>query len=646
MNSLRDRLRFRFDSFMSRGPVSSFVALTVVFTATFIVIAAARAVTTSLINDPQVERGDGTLRQVWLTFVELTDPGSMTQDIDSEPAVKVFTVIAGLLGIVLFSALIAIITTALDRRLANMRKGHSRVVLDQHTVILGWNERIVDVLRELILANESEDAESVVILSDRDKEEMDDYLSLHLPRSQRLTTEIVTRSGAVGELINLTVASVDTARSVILLASASPGSSAAVRDRSDMQVVKTLIGVRQLLVGREVPVVAEIYDAEKRRLASELDREHVVAVDADELLAKILVQTSRSEGLSVVYEEILSFDGAEIYFTEVPTASCFRDLTFSLADGVAIGVARDDGELLINPSADTPVTASDRLLVVASDDSEIAFGQPAPARTFASPEVRRTSVQEHQLIVGWTSKLEVIVREYADYVAAGSGIDIVLRGGSDESPDLAGLAAKVPALNLRLLEIDLRSPSDLLDLDPAQYDSILVLSEAGNAGAAEWADAETLVYLLQLQSLLGGEGTRRRAKIIAEVLDSRNRDLVTEVGIRDFVISNRLISMVMAQISEQREMNDVYHSMFSEDGSEIYLKPLDLYVAGPVHGDVSFADLMAVGFARNETVIGVRRRSHADSAADNFGVHLIPSQDQRFALADVHSLVVFAEDER
>jgi hypothetical protein len=37
------------------------------------------------------------------------------------------------------------------------------------------------------------------------------------------------------------------------------------------------------------------------------------------------------------------------------------------------------------------------------------------------------------------------------------------------------------------------------------------------------------------------------AKLITEVLDSDNQPLVTRTGVRDFIISNRFVSMVLAQ---------------------------------------------------------------------------------------------------
>ncbi len=77
-------------------------------------------------------------------------------------------------------------------------KGRSKVVESGQTLILGWNERVIDIIRELIIANESEKKASVVILAEVDKEEMDDGVFTLITDTK--TTKIVTRNGSTSSL--------------------------------------------------------------------------------------------------------------------------------------------------------------------------------------------------------------------------------------------------------------------------------------------------------------------------------------------------------------------------------------------------------------------------------------------------------------
>ena len=99
----------------------------------------------------------------------MTSPGNMNQDSASPAAMKILTILAGFAGVVLLSMLIAFITSALNSVLYEFRKGRGQVLEEDHTIILGWNNRVIDILKELVMANESEDYGSVVILAEDDK---------------------------------------------------------------------------------------------------------------------------------------------------------------------------------------------------------------------------------------------------------------------------------------------------------------------------------------------------------------------------------------------------------------------------------------------------------------------------------------------
>ena len=115
-------------------------------------------------------------------------------------------------------------------------------------------------------------------------------------------------------------------------------------------------------------------------------------------------------------------------------------------------------------------------------------------------------------------------------------------------------------------------------------------------------------------------------------------------GVHDFIISNRFISMLMAQVSEDKGIKQVYDDLFSEEGSEIYLKPAELYFDEfPV--TVSFADVIAAAQLRQEICIGVKVKAHEKSIEENFGVKLNPSKDYEYVLEENDALVVVAEDE-
>src|SRR5690606_11279295 len=133
---------------------------------------------------------------------------------------------------------------------------------------------------------------------------------------------------------------------------------------------------------------------------------NVVTVDADDILSKILVQTSRRVGLSVVYSEILSFDGCEMYFHEADWGPVrFGDLAYHFRDGIPMGIRRDNGKLLVNPSVDEAMQPGDAILILAEDDSTIEYQKDesvATPRDLALAGGRLDKTIERELIIGWT----------------------------------------------------------------------------------------------------------------------------------------------------------------------------------------------------------------------------------------------------
>ncbi len=70
------------------------------------------------------------------------------------------------------------------------------------------------------------------------------------------------------------------------------------------------------------------------------------------------------------------------------------------------------------------------------------------------------------------------------------------------------------------------------------------------------------------------------------MLDVCNRELAKVTEADDFIVSDKLISLLMAQVSENKHLHAVFADLFDSDGSEIYLKPAQDYVA--LHQPLNF----------------------------------------------------------
>lgn len=56
-----------------------------------------------------------------------------------------------------------------------------------------------------------------------------------------------------------------------------------------------------------------------------------------------------------------------------------------------------------------------------------------------------------------------------------------------------------------------------------------------------------------------------RSVIISEILDPRTKNLLSMSKISDYVLSNELVSMALAMVAEDRQINDVLEELFAEE---------------------------------------------------------------------------------
>ena len=622
--SWRDRLRYAVDEFFARGTIALILGLFAVSVLIIIVVAIAIAT---------VGAGDGRpfLQLVWMSLLRTLDPGTMGADEGSAPFLGAMLAVT-LGGIFVISALIGIINTGIQDRLAELRKGRSRVIESGHTVILGWNQQVFTILSELIAANANQRGRSVVVLADRDKVEMDDEIRKRIPDTRG--TKIVCRSGSPVDLDEIDIAGIQRSRSVIVLAPEI--------DEPDIEVIKTILAITNDPNRRPEPyhVVAEIHDARNIEATKLVGRDEVELVVVGDVVSRIIAQTCRQAGLSIVYGELLDFAGDEVYFSSQPALEglTFGDAQSAFQDSTLIGVAAAAGAVALNPPASTVIGPGDRLILIAADDDTIrATDERAAVDEDAIIVSEPTPVApEATLLLGWNQRVVQIARELDAYVAPGSSLTVV----SDDPAGLAAADLLRDGLVNQSLQFVGRSPTnrDVLDeLDVASYQHVLVLSPTDRFDPQR-ADARTLVTLLHLRDIASIVG--HPFSITSEMADVRNRALAEVTRADDFIVSDRLISLILTQVSENKQLNAVFTDLFDADGSEVYLRPASDYVARG--RTVTVATIVESARRRDEVAIGYRLRSEAGDASRAYGVHVNPPKRAEVTFEAADRVIVLA----
>jgi hypothetical protein len=218
------------------------------------------------------------------------------------------------------------------------------------------------------------------------------------------------------------------------------------------------------------------------------------------------------------------------------------------------------------------------------------------------------------------------------YVSPGSEVTVV-------TPEGAGLPTTFDELEHQAVNVRTGNTSDRRTLDALEvpaYDHVIVLSYSDGS---DDADSRTLVSLLHLREI--AEHSGRSFSIVSEMLDDRNRELAEIARADDFIVSDRLVSLMMCQVSENKEYAAVFEELIDPKGSELYLKPAEEYVKPGV--PLSFYTIVEAARRRGEVAVGYRVKAEAGDSRKSYGVRLNPAKSQRIEFAEGDKVIVLAE---
>ena len=171
------------------------------------------------------------------------------------------------------------------------------------------------------------------------------------------------------------------------------------------------------------------------------------------------------------------------------------------------------------------------------------------------------------------------------------------------------------------------------------YNSVIIIPYADDLTPEE-ADAKTLLTLLNLREISKTRGNG--FSIVSEMMDVLNRKIATVTQVDDFIIGDQLISQMLAQISENKELITIYSELFHSAGAEIYLKPVENYIK--LGEPVNFYTITESARRQNEIAIGYRLSSEAKERDKSYGVKINPLKSQLVNYAQSDRVVVLAED--
>ena len=543
--SLRERFRYWFDNRMARGSLG----LIRVLVAASIILA---VIVAGLIVFFRLNGESDAASVFWDSIATIINAWMPYYD-DGEIGYLILMTVVAVAGLLFTSVLIGIVTSSIEEKIIELRKGNSRVLERDHIVVLGLYPGEFTLLRQLVLAA-AEDPACIVVADDLDREEMEQTIAdnIDVPKNVR----IVCRTADITVPADLEKCSLETCRTVV------------VSPTDDARTVKALLAVAALAESKGAVVRTNaILSRPEHRLPQTLAEAHcITALQTHDTLAKMIAHSCTQTGLSETFREIFNFDGSEFFLVAFPalTGAAFSEVSARLDRAVPVGVWRDGG-ILLNPDPALCLEAGDRLLIFSeeNDTAILTDPQPNPEAADAPPEIPPDEPTD-AVIIGWNETLPIILRELPDHVR-----HVFLAG--ERAPDALREAAKAVAeergFRLKRCKQDIKTEAGLLEVAKLA-EHIIVLND--HEKEADDADMESIFLLLNLRDLRTRSGLR--FNITAEMRAERNQSLVAGGDRTDFVVASSMSSLCLAQLAESPELADVFRELLSNEGNELFLK--------------------------------------------------------------------------
>ncbi|KAA0034178.1 ion channel CASTOR-like isoform X2 [Cucumis melo var. makuwa] len=682
--SLNKRLAYKVDVFFSIHPYAKPLALLI---ATLLLIMLGGLALFGVTDDNLVDC-------LWLSWTYVADSGNHANSEGFGPRLVSVSVSFG--GMLIFAMMLGLVSDSISEKFDSLRKGRSEVVEQNHTLILGWSDKLGSLLNQISIANESLGGGIVVVMAERDKEEME--LDIAKMEFDFKGTSVICRTGSPLILADLKKVSVSKARAIIVIAE--DGNA----DQSDARALRTVLSLTGVKEGLRGHIVVELSDLDNEVLVKLVGGELVETVVAHDVIGRLMIQCARQPGLAQIWEDILGFENCEFYIKRWPqlTGMQFEDVLISFPDAIPCGikVASRGGKIVLNPEDSYVLEEGDEVLVIAEDDDTYA---PAPLPTVREASfihiARPTRKPQKILLCGWRRDIDDMIVVWRgslpkDFIVPKSAERILLCGWRRDMEDMIMVldAFLAPGSELWMfndvpenerekklvdggLDISRLENISLVDregnavirrhlesLPLESFDSILILADESVEDSAIQADSRSLATLLLIRDIQAKRMPVRDAKatahkgsfsqgswigemqqasdksvIISEILDPRTKNLLSMSKISDYVLSNELVSMALAMVAEDRQINDVLEELFAEEGNELHIRQADLYLREGE--ELSFYEVLLRARQRREVVIGYRS-ANAERAVIN-----PPAKNERrkWSLRDV--FVVIAEKE-
>jgi len=613
-------LQYKIDNAFAGGTRNQLITLMIIVVLLVVVLG---AITGVLFLDGDLKKGMGDVLK------HLATPIILSGELGSVSAgYFTYMIFVTLVGIGFYGTFIGIITSSINKKMAELGKGHSKIIEEGHVVVLGFSDSIYTIIEEMKKSNENWTGnKKILIVDDKDKGKMED--------SFKDRKNLIFRSGNPISENTLNMVSVEKARTII------------INEPDDFEVIRVLLALTTYLkrcdayLNEKMPVITVLmHDRDcisSAKIAAGIHHdfdddeinpyeENIKILYVDGILAHLFAQACRQPGLSWVISEVCDYSGSEFYIEDKLADGKSVDETFggktlgdinqSLGQSIAIGVQRN-GKIIINPNPyEFKFEKGDKLIHIAEDDNSMTadFGKASAVIGEQATAQRKAGDDRFNfLVLGWSNPMPKILSEIDLYSSKGSKVTLYT-----ESP-----RAAVDKFNNINVAIEKRNPyqwSPIMDYleanlvnctdESKKLTNIIIISD--DTLDQNEADRKSTMMLLNIREYLKDKKLEGKVTVTTEMTQPQDQYLLAQANSNDFIVGSEIANRMLVQVANNPKLHKVFSELLSDEGSEFYLRPFDEYVDTTKPFNFNYiqraaADKVKLGADKQEIVIGWMR---------------------------------------
>ena len=494
----------------------------------------------------------------WDSLMQFIDTGNISSVNDSTGIVLTFLMVT-FIGVCGWGSLIAMINKALQDRINNLSKGNAFIMEKNHAIILGYGEEALTIVEEFIMAK----VKTIIILSEHNVDIIRKRISFIKGSKQ---TNIIIREGSASRIEN------------IKLLNIAKSSRISKINHNHTESLNILLALKKIVeeeeLDKKINICVLVHEEDTIEIIKSIEEKNFVihVIYKYEILYKLIAQSIIYTGLSNVYEDLFSNDGNVFY---IETDHDFNDCKFEdaalkyLERGmILLGITKEDRSQLLIPNYDYLLKKENRLVILSRNNNDDNIKE--------YPDIKPSIVKykNNILLICEENRYDEIIKEISEYME------------NHNTSMISYNSIKSQKNKYKFMREKLREENTT---------KIVLISEDN------LTDVKSINILLIIRQIIRKENLN--IAILSLLNSIQKRNLIYSDDVRDFIVSGKLIGMLMAQASISSNILYIFYGLLSKNGKDIIMSPYSDYF----NESKSFKDVYLYLLRKKVIIIGVKR---------------------------------------